>query len=100
MTDNPLLARVHLRANADAVPKEGLTQEKLRVELKAADETASSWIAELKIIGDRPWRRGENRDVELRIMSDQFKEQVVSKRPKLLVCRGSAIVGDLEFPSA
>lgn len=97
MTGNALSARVRLREGAEVVPKAGLTQPKLRVELRTSEEGSSAWIAELKITGDLPWHRGEDREVELRIMSDQFEEHVVSERPKLLVCRGDVIVGDLEF---
>ena len=93
----PIVVKVKLRAGVNIIPKEGLTVPKLRVELAEEKEHTSAWIAELKVLGDLPWRKGEERIVELRIMSDKFRDYVVMNKPSLLVKYGSEILGDLEF---
>lgn len=94
---NVILARVNLRPNSDTIPKEGLAVRRLRVELSEVGKTESAWIAEINVLGILPWLRGEEREVELRIMSDEFRNHATSEKPRLLVKHGSEVVGNLEF---
>ena len=57
----------------------------------------AAWIAELNVLGDLPWHKGEERQVELRIMSDEFRDYVMLESPGLLVKRGNEVLGNLEF---
>lgn len=97
MSTETLLANVRLRTHSDVVPEAGLTVARLRVELSDQQKKVGAWMAEIKVDGELPWRWGEERRVELRIMSPEFRSYVASSRPKLLVCRGAEVVGDLWF---
>lgn len=92
---NPILGKVKLKIEATSVTNEGLTVPRLRVELSDIEKPDSAWISELKVIGDLPWHKGEERQVELRVLSDEFRNYVISNKPDLLVKRGSEIIGNL-----
>ena len=93
---SPIMARVKLRSKVNTIPDGGLTVPRLRVEL-VEEEKPEAWIAELNVQGDLPWCNGEERQVELRIMSDEFRNYVTLNRPRLLVKHGSDVLGSLEF---
>ncbi len=94
---SPIVGKVKLGSEVNAIPDEGLSTSRLRVELAEAEKQDSAWIAELIVLGDLPWHKGEERRVELRIMSDEFRSYVTSERPNLLVKRGDEIIGELEL---
>lgn len=90
-----ILGKMSLARDASAVPTGGLTVSPLRVEISPASDPASAWIAELGVLGDLPWKRGEERQVEVRIMSDEFRDYVTVERPMLIVKRGYETIGNL-----
>lgn len=94
---NPVLGRVWLTPEAVSIPDEGLSVSTLRVELSEKGKQDSAWIAELHVLGDLPWQKGEERRVKLRVMSDEFKNHIVSTKSDLLVSRGGDIIGILEI---
>jgi hypothetical protein len=94
-TTNPLLGTMSLALGAAGVPSEGLAVPSLRVEIAAAGQPSPGWIAELIIQGDLPWQAGEERLVEVRIASDDFRDYVVRERPGLVVSRGPETIGSL-----
>lgn len=94
---SPIVAKVKLGSGASAIPAAGLSTPRLRVELAETEKQNSAWIAELIVLGDLPWHKGEERYVELRIMSDEFRNYVTSERPNLLVKRGDEIIGELNL---
>ena len=93
---NALTGVISLDRAAKIVPEGGLSASSLRVELSEKEKN-SSWIAELIIQGEIPWCIGETRKVMVRIMSDEFRDYVVSQRPKLKVMRGGEMLGYLIF---
>jgi hypothetical protein len=93
----PLDARICLRSQSRAVPDAGLSVSPLRVELMEEGKPGVTWIAEIRVVGDLPWFKGEERCVNVRIMSEQFRKYVHSNKPNLLVSRGLEVVGDLTF---
>lgn len=92
-----ILAKVKLLSEVNVIPNEGLRVYRLRVELSEEKKPGSAWIAELNVLGDLPWRKGEERKVELRIMSNEFRDYVIANSPNLLVKHGSEIIGNLEL---
>jgi hypothetical protein len=86
-------------ADAVTVPSGGLTASRHRVEISAASD-APGWIAELRVLGELPWRPGQLRQVEVRIMSDEFRDYVASERPGLIAKRGPDTVGILVITQA
>jgi len=96
-SNSPILATVSLSFTAEPIPLEGLKVSPLRVELAGNNGGDAAWIAELTVLGDLPWCKGEKREVEVRVMSDEFRSYMISKRPKLLVKRASEIIGNMEL---
>ncbi len=94
---NLILARVRLRSEVNVIPDKGLTVSRIRVELAEKKKSGAAWIAELNIIGDLPWLKGEERQVEMRIMSEEFRDYVISQSPSLLVKYGNEILGNLKL---
>ena len=96
-TSNSVVGKVKLMPEVNAIADEGLAAPRLRVELVEEEKPDLAWIAELHVLGDFPWHKGEERRVEMRIMSDELRNYVNSSRPDLLVKRGSETIGSLEF---
>lgn len=96
-TSNPIIAKVKIRSEVNVIPDGGITVSRLRVELAEEEKPDSAWIAELNVLGDLPWHKGEERQIELRIMSDEFRNYVMIRSPSLLVKHGSEVLGILEF---
>ncbi len=94
---SPIVAKVKLRSEVNVIPDGGLAVSRLRVELVEEGKPDLAWIAELNVLGDLPWHKGEERQVELRIMSDEFRNYVVMRSPSLLIKHGSEVLGILEF---
>ncbi len=92
-----IVGKVTLSFEVDAIPDEGLAISPLRVELVEEKKPDSAWIAELSVLGDLPWSKGEERRVELRVMSDEFRNYVSLNSPDLLVKHGSETLGNLEL---
>lgn len=92
-----IVGKIKLRAGINVVPDKGLAVSRLRVELSEEKKPDSAWMAELNVMGDLPWYKGEERQVELRIMSDEFRNYVTLESPSLLVKYGSEVLGNLEF---
>lgn len=92
-----ILAQVNLSDEVNVIPSGGITVPTLRVDLVDEKSPREAWIAEISILGDLPWFKGEKRQVEFRVMSDEFREYIVSKRPRLFIKRGSEIIGCLEI---
>ena len=67
------------------------------MELVSEEKPDEAWISELNVLGNLPWHKGEERKVELCIMSDEFRNYVMQVNPGLLVKRGNDILGNLEF---
>ena len=92
---NLIFVNAKLGTNLSEVPVGGLMQSKIRVELSEENNSESSWISELIILGDLPWHMGESRKVEVRIMSEEFRTRVMDKQPSMLIRYGSQIIGSL-----
>ena len=92
-----IIGIVKLQPKVKGMPEGGLTVPKLRVELFEKLTPDSAWIAELKILGGLPWHEGEERKVEVLILTDEFRDYVVKKSPSLLVRHGSQVIGALEL---
>jgi len=92
-----IFGRVLLAPEVICIPDNGLEVSKLRVEISEPDELSSSWIAELNVLGDLPWLKGEEREIELRVMSDEFRGYVQAEKPDLVVKRGSEVIGRLDI---
>lgn len=92
-----IIGKVKLRPKINGMPDGGLIGPRLRVELSEEVKPDSAWIAELNVIGDLPWHEGEERQVEIRIMSGEFRDYVTTNRPNLLVRYGSQVIGSLEL---
>lgn len=95
--EQPVLGVIRLALGAKAIPDGGLAQDRLRVDLMDQAMPDEVWIGELVVLGALPWKPGQERKVEVRIMSEEFKEQVVSQRLTLLVARGGETIGVLEL---
>lgn len=91
----PIVGTVFLVPEAKSVPEGGLGATRLRVELVEKVKPNSAWIAELKVLGELPWYRGEDRKVEVRVMAEEFRNVMTSREGALLVRRGSDILGTL-----
>jgi|GEM_PF-3630880 len=96
-SDEPIVGTMHLSPDAPGVPDGGLTVASIRVEVSADGHASGEWIAELVVQGELPWHKGEKRKVEIRIMSDEFRQQVSTERPVLVVKRGPETVGKVVF---
>ncbi|BBM03557.1 hypothetical protein [Microbulbifer sp. GL-2] len=96
---NSIIGTLRLNTETNIIPADGLMVSRHRVELLEEGKSDLSWMAELNVLGDLPWFKGEERQVEVRIMSDEFRQHVVSERPNLLVKRGRETVGTLELKS-
>lgn len=91
----PILGTVRLSPEVVCIPDDGLSVSKLRVEISEQDKSSSAWIAELNVLGDLPWLKGEEREIELRVMSDEFKGYIQTQKPNLVVKRGNEVIGRL-----
>lgn len=96
-SSNPLIGCVKLQDKISNMPKGGLTIPRHRVELYEEVKPDSAWMAELNVLGELPWCEGEERRVEIRIMSDEFCDHVTTNRPYLIVRYGNQILGSLEL---
>lgn len=96
-SNSSIVGKVKLRPEGSVIPDEGLAVSRLRVELVAEEKPNKAWIAELNVLGDLPWLKGEERKVELRIMSDEFRDYVMQESPSLLVKRSNEVLGNLEI---
>jgi len=92
-----IIGKVKLRPEINGMPDGGLPGPKLRVELFEDAKPDLAWISELNVLGDLPWHEGEERKVEIRIMSDEFRDYVTTKRPNLSVRHGSQVIGSLKL---
>ena len=92
-----ITGKAKLLTEINGMPKGGFTVPRHRVELFEDGKSDAAWISELEVLGDLPWHKGEERKVEVRIMSDEFRDYVMDKRPNLLVRYGSQIIGSLEL---
>ncbi len=95
--NNLIKGKIKLRSEVSVIPDEGLAVSQLRVELVEEEKPDSAWIAELNVLGNLPWHKGEERQVKMRIMSNEFADYVASEHPSLLVKHGSEVLGDVEF---
>ncbi len=96
-TNNPIVGKVKLQLDSGAIPTDGLTVLRHRVELVEKLKPDLGWISELIVLGDLPWHEGEERRVEVRIMTSKFRDHVIDARPSLLVKYGSKIIGALKL---
>lgn len=96
-SSNPLIGSVKLQDEISNMPKSGLTIPRHRVELYEEVKPDLAWMAELNVLGELPWREGEERQVEIRIMSDEFRDYVTTNRPYLIVRYGNQILGGLKL---
>ena len=94
--EDSIFGVVKLRGAARAIPKGGLTALKHRIELAEKKKPDLGWMAELTVLGSLPWGVGGERQVKIRIMSPEFRDHVISKRPSLLVRRRNEVLGDFE----
>ena len=92
-----IYGEVRLLNEVNGMPEVGFTTPRHRVELFEEVNPAAAWITEIIVLGDLPWREGEGRRVEIRIMSDEFRDYVTINRPHLLVRYGSRVIGSLEL---
>lgn len=95
--EHKIRGSVRLKTNQSGFPPDGLTVSALRVELVEPEKPFDAWISELIILGDLPWLEGETRDVEVRILTDEFRNHVLENSPTLLVRYGSQIIGTLDL---
>lgn len=91
-----MVGKVQLLEKSSVIPSGGITTPKVRVELQEVDGN-KSWIAELIITGDLPWLKGDSRNVNVRVMSNDFRDYVFKVKPDLRVLRGSDLIGKLVF---
>ncbi len=96
-SNSSISGKVKLRHEISVIPDEGLAVSRLRVELVAEKKPDEAWIAELNVLGDLPWHKGEERKVELRIMSDEFRDYVMQAGSSLLVKHGNEVLGNFEI---
>ena len=78
---SPIYGEVYLYQNPTVIPVGGLTGESLRVDILFSEDENTGWISEVKNKGEVPWRRGETRPVELRLLTEKTHE----KRGKIKV---------------
>jgi len=93
----PIVGTMTLSPEACGVPRNGLAVSSLRVEIAAVGQSSPGWIAELQVQGDLPWRRGEKRQVRIRVLSDEFRRYVTTERPGLVVMRGPETIGTISL---
>lgn len=86
-------ASVQLLSDSKAIPCEGLSAESHRVELAIVGDSKERWLAVLNVRGDLPWYGGERRDVDVKVMSDNFRELLDEAGMELIVFRGSELIG-------
>lgn len=96
-TAKALRANIRLRSDTEVVPESGLKVRSHRIELARAPEHGDSWIATMTVLGDLPWLRGTQREVEIRIAAEEFARLVRKDKPSLFVRHGDALIGDLSF---
>jgi hypothetical protein len=96
MADGDLNGIATLDVDAPGVPDGGVSRDRHRVEVQR-ESCTESWIAEITVKGDLPWRRGESRPVGLRILSTEFRAEVCQARPALVMMRGSFRIGLLKL---
>ena len=94
-SNNRMFGKAKLFSNLEGMPSGGLTTPKIRVELFEENTPDSAWISELSVLGSLPWQENEERSVEIRILTDEFREYVSKQKPDLNVRRGSQIIGTL-----
>lgn len=94
-TNNRLFGDAELLSNIVGMPKNGLTTPKIRVELFEKTSPNEAWISELKVCGSLPWLEGQKRRVEVRILSDSFRDYIKLKKPLLQIRYGTQVVGSL-----
>lgn len=86
-----------LASEVVCIPNDGLEFPKLRVEASEPDEPSSAWIAELNVLSDLPWLKAGEREIELRVMSDEFRGYVQTEKPNLIVKSGNEVIGCLDI---
>ena len=94
-SNDPIYGKATLYAGLQDMPNGGLTQRILRAELFEENSPDSAWISELNLLGSLPWREEEERSVEVRMLTDEFREYVKKNKPLLKVRRGCQIIGTL-----
>lgn len=94
-SSNAIFGTAKLFSGLQGMPCDGLTVPKMRVELYEESTPDSAWVSELNVIGPLPWKEDEERKVEVRIMTDEFREYVSEQKPNLQVRRGSQHIGTL-----
>lgn len=94
-SSSSIFGKAKLFSGLQGMPSSGLTVPKMRVELFEADTPDSAWISELNVLGSLPWQEDEERRVEVRILTDEFREYVSKQKPDLQVRRGSQHIGTL-----
>lgn len=99
-SSNSIFGEVKLLTGLQGMPNDGLTVSKIRVELFEEKLPDSAWISELVVLGELPWREGEERRVEVRILTDEFRKYVWKNKPELQVRRGSQLIGSLVVESS
>jgi hypothetical protein len=92
-----LVGKVQLNCKIDSMPDGGIAEPRIRVELAEEEKLDSAWIGELTVLGDLPWNQGEERQVEIRIMSDEFMQNIALRDRNILVKRGSKLLGNLKL---
>lgn len=90
-----IFGKAKLFSDLEGMPKSGLTSPKMRVELFEENTPDSAWISELSVLGSLPWQGNEERRVEVRILTDEFREYVLKQKPYLQVRHGSQLIGTL-----
>lgn len=94
-SSNPIFGKVKLLSDLQGMPNGGLTVPKIRVELFKKSTPDLAWISELDVLGSLPWKEDEERRVEVRILTDEFREYVSEQKPDLQVRHGSQLIGTL-----
>jgi len=94
-----ILGKLKFFSNADAVPNEGISVTKLRLEFTLNPAKDQNWMVEVETLGPLPWFRDEERNVKVRALSDIFAKQLASYNEPVYVLRGTAHIGMFELES-
>ncbi len=76
-------------------PIDGITVQKLRVEVFAETKPEQAWIAEIIRHSPSPWMMGSQEQVELRVLSKEFQDVILSSAPRLGIRSGSQTIGSI-----